>query len=103
MNFKHLRRFTYIIMSVRQELDSTEDVATVHNFNAVMETQFIRMKQFATEREMNELLDRNAIFDNVEEDAERVMMRDMRFLNQEKDLRLQNELFEFNTDLHGWT
>lgn len=56
-------------------MDFVEDAATVHNFNAVTATQFIRIKQSAKELEINELFAPNAMFNNIDDEAEHVMMR----------------------------
>lgn len=68
-----------ILIRLRQEMESAEDVATVNTVYAVMETHFIRMRQSATELEHNKLVARNSMFDNVVFEAELVMMRYLLF------------------------
>lgn len=82
-----------ILIGVRQNFDVADTLPTDHTFNYVMLTPFIRMQQSATELDFIESFARKAMFDNMDDEVELVMMRDLGFTNHKEHFVYKMTLF----------
>lgn len=68
---------------------------------------FISTEQIRTEQSSNALLENitkenNNRKDKIQNEEDRLLLRDMMFTDQEAQSLLQTDLVNFNAELHGW-
>ena len=91
-----------VIIRIRQEAQGPSEQATSDHVDCMMSTQETRMEQSATDLQRN--IDDNSAQNYADDtnEADRLLIRDMRFTDQDEHYRLQSDLVACNKRLNNW-